>query len=119
MYLRKVSKLGESFGVPEEYEDDAMVSERRERRHDGRFMPAPRGRGGDEHGREFAEERAARPELARRVPEVLPLDREVRESSGDAKDEHVELDKVARGGKGVVRLGRCAEFLKEILRKGL
>ena len=119
MYLRKVRKLGESFGVPEEYEDDAMVSERRERRHDGRFLPAPRGRGGDEHGREFAEERAARPELARRVPEVLPLDREVRESSGDVKDERVELNKVARGDEGVVRLGRCAEFLEELLRKGL
>ena len=56
---------------------------------------------------------------ARRVPEVLPLDREVRESSGDAKDERVKLDKVARGDEGVVRLGRCAEFLEELLRKGL
>ena len=83
--------------------------------------PPPRdaSRGGNKHGREFAEERAARPELARRVPEVLPLDREVCESSGDAKDERVKLDKVARGDEGVVRLGRCAEFLEELLRKGL
>ena len=44
MYLREVRKLGESLSVPEEYEDDAMVSERRERRHDGRFLPAPKGR---------------------------------------------------------------------------
>ena len=115
MDLREVRQLGEGLRVPQGHENDTMVGERRERRDDGRLLPTSRGGGGDEHGRELAEEPAARPELARRVPKVLPLDREIPESRGDAKDERVKLDKIAWGDEGVVGLGGRSEGQDELL----
>ena len=117
--LREVRELTERLGVPEGHEDEAVVGERRERRDDRRLLAAAGGRGGHEHGRVLAVQLAARPKLAGRVPEVLPLRGEVAVTRGDTEDERVVVGQIVRGDDGVVGLGGGVHLLKDVLRESL
>ena len=119
MDLREVRELAERPGVAEGDKVDAVVHERRDRVDHRRLLPTAGRRGGHEHGRVLAEERALRPELAGRVPERLPLGGEVAVAGGDAEDEGVKVGEVVGGEDGVVGLGGRVELLEDLLREGL
>jgi hypothetical protein len=95
--------------------DDAVVDERGKRRDHGRLLPTTGGAGGDEHAGVLARKRALRPELASCVEERLPLRGEVTVASGDAEDEGIEVDEVARLDDGVVQLRRRVHLSEDLL----
>lgn len=71
MNLGQVGELRKSAAVTKRDEDDAVVRERRDRVHDGRFLSTAWPTRGDEHARKLARQATARPETARCVPKGL------------------------------------------------
>ena len=85
--LVQSGQVGEGFRVAEGHVDDAVVSEGAHGSQRGRLLASSHRGGGEEEAGVLAPVAAARPVLACRVPECLPLGREVAVTGGDAEEE--------------------------------
>jgi len=117
--LGGVGQLCEGSGIAKGNEGDAVVSEGREARNNGRLLSTTETTGGDEHAGELAVQLALLPELACAVQESLELSGHVTVASGDAKEEAIVVSEVAGSDDGVRRLGRCMHLGQNLLGESL
>lgn len=117
--LAEVSQLSERVLVTKWDKINAVVGKGGNARRDGLFLSSTGGTGAHKHAGILAIERARGPEATGRVPEGLPLGREVTVASRDAKEEGVVVDKVSRGEDLIGWLRGSMHFGEDLLWKGL
>ena len=91
--------------VAEGHVDDSVVRERAHRRDDRALLSAAHRGRADEEARVLAPQGALHPQLARLVPEGLPLGREVAVAGGHAEEKGIVLlehGRVVKGGDAAV-----------------
>jgi len=119
MDLLKVGLEVERVLVAERDEEDTVVCKGGLDSDRSRLLAATGGGVGDEDTRVLASERARGPELASRVPESLPLCREVSVTGRDTEEVRVVLREGLRGSDGEIGLGGRMHLGEDLLREGL
>lgn len=117
--LAQVGQKREGVLVAQRNVGDAVVSQGAHGSKGSGLLTTTESAGGDEQTSVLAEVAAGSPDLARLVPEGLPLGREVAVTSGDTEQESIVLQELSRLGDGVVGLGRSVHQLQNIVGKSL
>lgn len=118
MDLRQIGQRGEDSLISQRDIDDAMVSERAQGCDGGRFLSASLSAGGNENPGILAPIPSGLPEMARAVPECLPLRRKVAITGRNAKEKTVISCKDIGGDEGNIwRLARSVHLGKHLLRE--
>jgi len=105
--------------VPKRDINHSVVDEGRKGVGDGDFLPTTLGAGGDKHTAHLASKSRLAPERACRVPESLPLHREVTIAGGNAEEEGIIIDEVVRKKDWIVWARGRPDELQNVLRQGL
>ena len=114
MDLRYVRDLCECVLVSQGNIYHPMVHERRERVRDSDFLTSTLCARRYEYAAHLARKRALGPQGARRVPEGLPLRREVTKTGGNPKEEGVEVDEVVWKEDWIAWTGRGVHEFEDI-----
>lgn len=117
--LVQVGQKRESVLVAQGNVGDAVVGQSAHGSKGSGLLTTTESAGGDEETGVLAEEATGSPDLARLVPEGLPLGGEVAVTSGDTEEEGIVLKELLRLGDGVVGLGRSMQQLQNVVGESL
>lgn len=119
MDLIERSELGKGVLVTQGHVDDTMVGKSGNGVEGSHLLTTTGGASGDKEASVLAVKSALGPETSSRVPESLPLSREVAVTGGDSKEETVVLSQGAGRGNGVLGLGGSMHLTQDLFRESL
>lgn len=119
MDLIKRSELSKGVLVTQGHVDDTVVGKSGNGVEGSHLLATAGGTSRDKETSVLAVEGTLGPETASRVPESLPLSREVTVTGGNSKEETIVLSQGAGRGNGVIGLGRSVHLAQDLLREGL